>query len=61
MSHYTSNAQGFFVGLGMRNTVTTLCGLVLDEVKDYGSPSGGQHATCPECRRRNGEDRTRLF
>jgi hypothetical protein len=55
MSHYTSNAQGFLLGLGVRRHVTTLCGLVLDEAKDKGSPNTGSRATCPECRRKNGE------
>lgn len=55
MSHYTSNTQAFFIGLGVKHSVTTLCGLILDEAEDQGSPSGGSHATCRECRRKNGE------
>lgn len=61
MTHYTRNAQMFLVGFGMRRTVTTLCGLVLGKVEDQGSPSDGHRTTCPDCRRRNGEDRARLF
>jgi hypothetical protein len=55
MSHYTSNTQGFLVGLGLKRSVTTLCGLTLDQVEDLGSPSSGEHATCSKCRKCNGE------
>jgi hypothetical protein len=55
MPHYTSNTQAFFIGLGVKRSVTTLCGLILDEAEDQGSPSGGSHASCRECRRKNGE------
>ena len=55
MTHYTSNTQAFFAGLGMRRAVTTMCGLILDEAEDRGSPADGHRATCRECRRKNGE------
>lgn len=55
MSHYTSNTQAFFLGLGVKRSVTTLCGLIIDEAEDLGAPGSGQHTSCAECRRRNGE------
>lgn len=55
MTHYTSNVQVFFIGVGVRRSVNTLCGLILDEVEDYGSPRPGSRATCPVCLRMNGE------
>lgn len=55
MTHYTSNTQAFFLGIGIKRSVTTLCGLILDEAENKGSPSDGHQASCVECRRRNGE------
>lgn len=57
MSHYTSNTQGFLLSLGIKRSVTTLCGLILDEAEDQGPPTAENCASCAECRRRNGERR----
>jgi hypothetical protein len=51
MSHYTTDSQGFWHGLGLRRSVDTLCGLTLDNVEDLGDGP----CSCGECRRRNGE------